>query len=70
MFIIGMIVGIVITLAAVVGYFAWCMYEAGASLDNIIEIGDAAMQALANRESKLQVWHEDECLYEAVFEEI
>lgn len=69
MFIIGMIVGIVITLAAVIGYFAWCCHEAGASYDDLVMLGEAGLAAFGNRESEIQVWHNNECLYEALFEE-
>lgn len=69
MFWIGLIVGMVIAFAVVFGCFVWACKSAGASYDDLVELGSAGMQAFNNRESKLQVWHEDECLFETVFEE-
>lgn len=70
MFIIGMIVGIVITLAIVIGYLAYCCISAGAkSIDDLKMLGEAGFEAFANRESDLEVWHEDRCLYVAKFKE-
>lgn len=69
MFWIGMIVGAIITLVAVIGYFVWVCRDANANFDDLVRIGEAGRQACHNRESTLQVWHEDECLFETVFEE-
>lgn len=69
MFWIGLIVGIVISAIAIQLYFIYVMNLAGASWDDMAELGRAGFEAFGNRESKLVVMHDDECLYETVFKE-
>lgn len=73
MFWIGMLVGIVIGLmlavAAAYGYYKWMCQELNCDLDDLAELGHAGMEAFTNRESKLIVVHDDETIFETVFEE-
>ena len=69
MFWIGMIVGIVVTLAASFTLFVYCMSASGTSFEEFEDLVEANAAAMMNRESKMQVWHDDECIYETVFEE-
>ena len=73
MFWIGMIVGIVIGLMLVVaasyGYYKWMCQEFNCDLDDLAELGAAGAEAFTNRESRLVVVHEGETIFETVFEE-
>lgn len=69
MFWIGMIVGMIIALGAVLGYFLNILIPLGVSYDDMVALGEAGLEAFVNRESQLQVWHDNECLFEATFEE-
>lgn len=69
MFWIGLIVGVVITLLAIAGYFLWCMKNAQMSFREYGDFCEFLGDALDNRESTMQVWHDGELLNEMNFEE-
>ena len=73
MFWIGMLVGIVIglMLAGALGYryYKWLCQEFNCDLDDLAELGAAGMEAFTNRESRLIVVHDNETIFETVFEE-
>lgn len=69
MFWIGMIVGIVLMIAAIYGFYRYLSYTCGASAEDFAELGAIGMVAWSNRESTVQVWHDGDRLLETVFEE-
>ena len=69
MYWIGLIVGILVTIMVEVAFFMWCMYVSETSWDDFYNLVGANATAIENRESTMQVYHDGECLFEAVFEE-
>ena len=69
MFWIGLIVGIVIwnllSFAVVVG----CMWLCNISIEEFGGLINITASAVGNRESRIQVWHDDELLDEVTLEE-
>lgn len=69
MFWIGMIVGVIITFVVSFAYMAWCFKVTGVTYDEYVDMAETVEAAIDNRESRLQAWHSDELLSEAVLEE-
>jgi hypothetical protein len=69
MFWIGLIVGIIISVVAFAGYFMWCLYCTQMSFDDFEDFCDVLGDAVWNRESSMQVWHDGELINEMIFEE-
>lgn len=69
MFWIGLIVGVVITLMASAGYFLWCLHETKMNFRDFGDFVEILGDAVDNRESTMQVWHDGELMNEMVFEE-
>ena len=69
MFWIGMIVGIVVTFLVSFAYIAWCFKVTGVTYDEYADMTEVIGEAITNRESTIQVWHNGELLDETVLEE-
>lgn len=70
MYWIGLIVGVIVTVIVEFAFFLWCMYvteTSWADYRNLVGVNRAAIE---NRESTVQVYHDGECIFETVFEEI
>ena len=67
MFWIGFIVGIATLILISLVFFMFCMKVTGTSWEdftNLVEVNEAA---LLNRESQVQVWHDDNVVFETTF---
>lgn len=69
MFWIGFIVGVVITLLAFTGLFLWSMKTLQMDFREYGEFCELLGDAVENRESTMQVWHDGELVNEMDFEE-
>lgn len=69
MFWIGMIVGMLILAGATFGWVAYCFAVTGVTRDEFDEITNMLGEAVANRESTIQVWHDGELIESAVLAE-
>ena len=69
MFWIGFIVGILVFNVLSIAFFMYCCAVTHTSVDDFKNLVEANSTALVNRESRIEVYHNDECLFDAVFEE-
>ena len=69
MFWIGMIVGAILTIAIAVGYVAYCCKVVGVTRHEFDEMSELIGDALVNRESEVEVWHDDVLIGKVVLEE-
>lgn len=69
MFWIGLIVGVVIGLVALVVLFLWSLHVNKMDLCDYVEFCYVLGDAVENRESSMQVWHDGELINEMIFEE-
>ena len=67
MFWIGFIVGIATLFLISGGIFMFCLKVTGTSWEDFTNLVEANEAALINRESQIQVWHNDEQVFEATF---
>lgn len=69
MYWIGLIVGILVTIIVEFALFKLAMYYVDMNWKDFDKLVDTNKAALDNRESTVQVYHDGECVFEAVFEE-
>ncbi len=69
MFWIGLIVGVVLTVVIAAAYIMWCFWITKIDRDEYRDYIDVVCDALWNRESTLQVYHDGELLNEVTFKE-
>lgn len=69
MFWIGLIVGILISVVAVIAIIKWCFWVTKVDRDEFDDYVDVISDAIWNRESTLQVYHDGELLNEVTFKE-
>lgn len=62
MFWIGMIVGAITVILVCFAYFAYCCKVCQVDRNEFREMTDVIKTAIANRESQIQVWHDDKLL--------
>ena len=69
MFWIGLIVGVVLTVVIAAAYIKWCFWICKVDRDEFDDYLEVVSDALNNRESTLQVYHDGELLNEVTFKE-
>lgn len=69
MFWIGFIVGFIIALAAAATLLWYCCWKTYGTVDTFNAMVNVTQIAANNRESRVEVWHDGECLDMAIFEE-
>ena len=69
MFWIGLIVGVVLTVAIAAAYIMWCFWVCKIDRDEYCDYVEVMSDAIRNRESTLQVYHDGELLNEVTFKE-
>jgi N-methylhydantoinase B/oxoprolinase/acetone carboxylase alpha subunit len=69
MFWIGLIVGVILTIVSAIAYLLYCMNVSGISGDDFNNGVDALHTAWSNRESTIEVWHDDKPLSVYTFKE-
>lgn len=69
MFWIGFIAGMFALAVLAVVYFIFCCAVTHTTVEDFNNLVEANTAALINRESRIEVHHDGECLFEATFEE-